>query len=94
MKNISSAKAAKLIKASRQREFSCLFLKRDGSFREMRCKYGYRDESLTGEGLKYDPKDFDLIIVWDVESAGYRSFHIGRLLELKLDGEEYTITNE
>lgn len=93
MKTISRKKAEEFIRSSNGESFRCLFIKQDGTFREMHALHGVRVD-VTGEGMAYDPKKFNNLIVWDIEKKAYRSIKMENLLELRIYGEEYTVSNQ
>ncbi len=88
--------ARKTILSSEGRVFQCGFVKRTtgeerfGNFRLGVSKY------VTGEGMKYDPKQHDLMTVFEFnnkegmkEKEAYRCLNLRGIFHLKVDGIEY-----
>ena len=69
------------------------FIKRsDGTRRRMRATTNYQ-KHLKGGTLNYSPKDKGLLVVWSLDSAGFRSIPTNNVLEIHANGEIYTIEN-
>ena len=55
------------------------FVKKDGSLREMRCTL--KEEYITKSEAKGIKKDNpDVVAVWDIDNAGWRSFIVKQLV--------------
>ena len=54
---------------------------RTGAFRRGVVK------GITGEGLKFNPKDYNLITLYDMNAKGYRNVPIDRLKYIKALGQ-------
>lgn len=74
--------ALQAIKATRGRFFVCEFVKKDKSLRRLVGRIHVR-KHVTGEGLKFDPKDYDLHVVWDTQNKGYRMIPLDTLQSLQ-----------
>lgn len=61
-----------------------------GEVREMLGRFGVK-KYLTGKGAKYDPKNYSLRVVFDVQKGAYRSINLDGLLFLTLAGRTYEI---
>jgi hypothetical protein len=48
------------------RMFSVIFTKKDGSRREMLCRRGVK-KGVTGKGMAYNPADYKLLPVFDMQ---------------------------
>jgi len=70
--------------------FTATFIKKDGSLRRMNCRRGVR-KYLKGGVLKYNPKDRNLISVFDMKAQGYRMINIDTLQSLRMEREDYTV---
>ena len=82
------AKVLSAIKNSDGKIFSVTFVKRTtGEIRAMTCRLGVT-KHLKGGDKAYDPKDYDLVTVFDMQKQGYRSIPIDAILDLKIKGEE------
>ncbi len=75
--------------------FSIQFEKRDGTLRNMTARTGvYRGPGgegsrLTGEGMKYDPTDYQLRGVFDLERDQYRMIGTDRVTRITIGGRTY-----
>lgn len=90
MKTITQENAVKLIKSTEGRIFTVEFTKKDGSHRKMNCRLGVT-KHLKGGELAYEPSEYDLITVFDVQKGGYRMISIDTLQQVAVDGEEYKV---
>lgn len=70
--------------------FSVVFEKKDGSLREMVCRLGVK-KHLAGGELKYSPEELNYLIVYDMQTEGYRTININTLKKIKLDGVTYDV---
>ena len=70
--------------------FTVVFVKKNGELREMNCRKGVK-KYLTGAGAKYNPREYDLVFVYDLKKQAYRTINISTLQTLRINGEEYTI---
>ena len=66
------------------RFFSVTFRKKDGSLRKMLARRGVK-KNLQGNP-RYNPADYNLLVVWSVNDKAYRSIHIPSIYEIKTDG--------
>ena len=62
------------------------FFKKDGTFRTGAFRRGVV-KGITGEGLKFNPKDYNLITLYDMNAKGYRNVPIDRLKYIKARGK-------
>ena len=68
--------------------FSVLFVKKDGSLREMVARLGVT-KGVKGVGRNYDEiKKFNLLTVYDVQKRAFRRIQLGTIKELKVRGVE------
>lgn len=66
--------------------FTAVFTKKDGSERVMNCRTNV-SKYVKGVGLAFNPKEKDLLSVYDLQAKGYRFIPTDeRLLELHFDG--------
>ena len=71
--------------------FSVLFVKKDGSLREMVARLGVT-KGVKGVGRNYDEiKKFNLLTVYDVQKRAFRRIQLGTIKELKVRGTEIKI---
>ena len=97
---ISKATARELIASTRTKGtvFGVTFIKRTtGETRKMNCRLDVKKYLVGGE-LSYNPADYDLIPVWDVNLAkaeggreGYRMINCTGILSLTVSGESYEV---
>jgi len=66
------------------RFFSVTFRKKDGTIRKMLARRGVK-RNLQGNP-RYNPDDYNLLVVWSVNDEAYRSIKINRILEVKANG--------
>lgn len=83
----------KLIESTRGRFFRVIFTKRTtGELRTMDCRIGVH-KFEKGKGMSFDPKDKDLICVWDLKAyrpngdTGYRSINLRTVKEVRFAGK-------
>jgi hypothetical protein len=82
-----------LIKANKSnRIYSVGFRKRStGDYRKMVCRGGVT-KGLTGEGLKYNPSEHDLVTVFDMQKKAHRMIPCENVSKVKDRGKHYIIT--
>jgi hypothetical protein len=92
MKKITNIQAANLIaNAKGDKFFTVTFNKRTtGEQRTMNCRKGVT-KALQGGVAAYDFKERDLVCVYDVQAAGYRSIPLEGITEVKMEGEVYQV---
>tara|TARA_A100001201_G_scaffold138264_1_gene129036 strand:+ start:2116 stop:2418 length:303 start_codon:yes stop_codon:yes gene_type:complete len=71
------------------RIFRIDFTKKDNTFRIMICRGGVK-KGVTGKGLKYNPKDYNNAIVFDMQKDGFRTIPIERVHSLTYKKTKYT----
>lgn len=77
---------AELIYGSNGQHFRCEFEKKNGELRKL---YGCLRPKENSKGLKYSPKDYGLICVYDLEAEGYRMINIEGLKQVDLLDEDF-----
>ena len=93
IKKIDRDTAKKYIYESNGKIFSAVFTKKNGEKRLMNCRtkvYRY----VKGKGLPFKPQDKGLMTVFDLQKGEYRFINLNTLKELKINGEEYQVTNK
>lgn len=90
MPRITKEHAEKLIKSTNGAFFSVSFLKADGTLRDMTCRLGV-SKGVKGVGMAYDPKEHDLLTVFDVQKNDYRMIRLETLKRVTVDGRSYTV---
>ena len=88
---ISKAKAIDLIKTNglKQTVGVTHIKKEDGSLRTGSYRLGVK-KNLTGKGLKYNPKDYDLIHVYDMNKS-YRMIWEDGIKEVTIQGTTHEV---
>ena len=77
---------AKVIEHSEGRFFTCEFIKKDGSTRILNGRLGV-EKYLKGGDCTIDRSKF--VIVYDVQSKGYRAVNRETILSVKIDGVKF-----
>ena len=77
---------AKVIECSEGRFFTVEFLKKDGSTRILNGRLGV-EKYLKGGDCTIDRTKF--VIVYDVQSKGYRAVNRETILSVKIDGVKF-----
>lgn len=90
MSKITQEHAVALIKQTNGEIFSVTFFKKDGSERDMVCKLGVT-KHLKGGEQAYDPSEYDLLCVFDMQKSGYRSIPLNTLRRVKVGGVDYQV---
>ena len=88
MVQINRQQAKDLIGFSRGKIFTTTHTKKDNTIRITNCRTGVK------KGMKYNPVDFNLIPVYDMQNKGYRMINIDTLSVLKINNETYEVSNE
>jgi hypothetical protein len=67
--------------------FSVKFVKKDGSIRDLTCRFGVHTP-LKGGGESTTSHKNNLMTVWDVQARGYRCVNLDTVISAKIDGVE------
>ena len=70
------------------RIFRIDFIKKDSSNRIMICRGGVK-KGVTGKGLKYNPKDYNNEIVFDMQKDAFRTIPLERVHSLTYKKTKY-----
>ena len=73
----SSDEMVKMIKSTKGRFFSCTFIKKDGSIRNMNCRVGVH-KGIKGVGRKFSTPN--LVTVFDAKAKEYRMINVDTML--------------
>ena len=90
---ISRDEAKQLIKETKGKIFTVVFIKKDGSERTMNARLGVK-VYLRGGQLAYDAESKGLLPVYDMQISGenaYRMINLNTILSLKIGGNTYTV---
>ena len=89
--NISKKTAIDMIRGSKGKVFGVTFIKRTtGEERVMNARLGVK-KGVTGEGLKFNPKDYALIPVYEMPKQQFRMINLEGLTQLNLEGKKYEV---
>lgn len=70
------------ILATNGRFFSVSFIKKDGTTRKMTARLGVKKD-IKGVGLKFNPTERNLIVVFDIHKRAYRMINLSTILTFK-----------
>lgn len=70
------------ILATNGKFFSVSFIKKDGTTRKMTARLGVK-KNLKGVGLKFNPSEKNLIVVFDVHKKAYRMINLLTIFKFK-----------
>ena len=73
----SSDELKAMIKSTKGRFFSCTFIKKDGSIRNMNCRVGVH-KGVKGVGRKFGTPN--LVTVFDAQAKEYRMINVDTML--------------
>lgn len=90
MNKIDTTNAVKLIRSTKGKIFTVSFVKKDGTLRKMNCRLGVT-KHLKGGELAFDPKEYDLIPVFDLQKNAYRMINVDTLVEVSVNGESFEV---
>ena len=80
-----------MIKGTKGKFFSVTFVKKDGSVRSMTARLGVK-KGIKGVGLKFDPAERDLMVVWATDRKSYRMVNLRTISSLKINGNTHSVT--
>ena len=81
--------AAEIMTSQGGRIFSVIFEKRStGLDRKMVC---IKKKPLNNNGLKYSPREHNLLNVFDMSISEYRSVNLEGVKKIKASGKEYVV---
>jgi len=70
------------ILATNGKFFSVSFIKKDGTERRMTARLGVKKD-IKGVGLKFNPSERNLIVVFDIHKKAYRMINLSTILTFK-----------
>lgn len=70
------------ILATNGKFFSVSFVKKDGTERKMTARLGVKKD-IKGVGLKFNPTERNLIVVFDIHKKAYRMINLSTILTFK-----------
>ena len=87
---ISKATAKDMIQNSKGKIFTTTYIKKDNSKRVMNCRLGV-SKGVKGVGLKYNPAEYNLIPVYDMQNKGFRMVDVNTLLSICINNQSYEV---
>ena len=90
MKTKTKKEAFELLESSSGRIFSARFVKKCGAIREMTARTEVK-KGVKGAGRKFNPKEKNLLGVYDMQKEGFRFVNINTLQQIKLDKQIFKI---
>ena len=86
---IRRSEARRILQESGGRFFSTTFIKRTTDEpRHMVCLLGVK-KYVKGVGMAFDPEDYNLMTVFDIQKRDYRMICLDEILEAKVNGQRY-----
>lgn len=76
----------RLLEAHPGRIFRATFIKADRSVRVLVGRQGVTKDRAGGQ-LRYDPSQYGLLCVYDMQKEVYRNINLNTLVELKIGGQ-------
>ena len=70
------------ILATNGKFFSVSFIKKDGTERKMTARLGVKKD-IKGVGLKFNPTERNLIVVFDIHKKAYRMINLSTIFKFK-----------
>lgn len=68
--------------------FSVSFIKKDGTLREMVCRFGVT-KHLKGGEMNHDPMTLGHLVVFDMQKEAYRTINFNTIKTIKFEGRLY-----
>jgi hypothetical protein len=66
--------------------FNVQFYKTNGERRSINARFGVR-KGVNGKGLKYEPSDYNNVIVFSMNDNGFRTVNLDRVVRIKFNGQ-------
>lgn len=73
--------------------FSVEFIKKNGETRVLNGRTGVH-KGLSGDGMKYNPIERNLLPVYDVRKRAYRMINVDTIKRINAEGHEYIINRK
>ncbi len=94
---ISEEEAVKKIQSTNGKVFGVSFVKKDGTTRHMNARLHVK-KYLRGGNLPYNPKEKQLIPVWDAQikdkANAYRMINIKTITSVRVGGKKYVVNRD
>ena len=82
--------AAEMILKSGGKIFSAKFVKKNGEVRKITCRL-HVSKHVKGVGRSFEPSDYDLVGVFDLQADGPRMINLKTIVELTMEGVRYDV---
>ena len=66
--------------------FTTTFIKKDGSVRTMTARTGVH-KGVNGKGLKFNPTDKDLVVVYEMNKDGHRMINLNTVTQITFNNQ-------
>ena len=83
-----------IIQSSEGAICSCVFVKKDGSVREMNFRLGVKKHLSPNGGYNTLTEYPQYVTVFDMKANSYKALNLDTLLKLKVNGKEYSFEGE
>ena len=90
MVSISKLQARDLIRASGGKIFTARNIKKDGTSRALNGRINVH-KGVKGVGMKYNPEDYNLITIFDMQKNEFRTLNFETLYGLTINHESYEV---
>ena len=87
---VHRTKLSNLINRNRNRIFSCVFVKKDGSFRTMNCRTGVK-KGVKGTGKSISSPSNSYLTVFDMIKDQFRVVNLETVLMINIGGKQYYV---
>lgn len=95
---LSQARVLELLRENPNKIFSIQFEKRNGTLRNMTARTGVwkgpggdaSNPRVTGRGMAYNPRDYELATVFDMQKNAYRHIGTDRVTKMTIGGRTYS----
>ena len=90
MVSISKLQARDLIKSSGGKIFTARTIKKDGTSRALNGRINVH-KGVKDMGMKYNPEDYNLITIFDMQKHEFRMVNMETLYGLTINHESYEV---
>ncbi len=87
---VHSTKLSNLIYSKKNKIFSCVFIKKDGSVRNMNCRVGVK-KGIKGTGKSRSNNYNSYLTVFDMNKGNYRMINLTTMLIINIGGKQYYV---
>lgn len=91
--NVTATIAESVIRNTKGKFFSVVFKKKDNTVRRMVARLNVK-KHLVGGVLPYNPQQYNLLPVFDVELGQHRMVNLSSLISFKVGGVAYSVESQ